>query len=265
MVYYVSAAGQVMMQGPTGIMIPLGIELFLPLTTALMFYNYISLSIIFFVAAMSGSRSETRFCIVIPIIAGLLTWIGWLNAPDPTQAWAITIIAGLLGVAIYMNEMNHEKYGISGGGSKLLNIVFFLIIFQACIGLINGFDLFPIGQSQPSPDMCNVGYECDAYRNIDLSASVGQFTQSTGVLDDVVTTLTQLPVVIWQALVFLVKIAASVLLFSVVLNGTMNGIFPGIAANGYYVAFMVFMQIIIWAIYVMAVQSWIRGTGESTI
>ncbi len=254
MVYYVSAAGQVLMQGPTGIMIPLGIEQFLDLNTALMLYNYLSLGLIFFVAAMSGNRSESRFCVIIPIIAGVLTWIGWLNAPDPMQAWAITIIAGLLGIAIYMNEMNHEKYGISGGGSKLLNV-----------GLVNGFDLFPIGQTQPTPNVCNVGYECDAYHNIDLTASTAQFTQSTGMLEDIVTTIAQLPVVIWQTLVFLVKIAGSVLLFSVVLNGTMNGIFPGIAANGYYLAFLAVMQVVIWAIYILGIQSWIRGTGESTI
>ena len=265
MVYYVEAAGQVMMHGPTGIMVPLGIENYFDLTTSLMFYNYIALGIIFFIAAMSGSRSESRFCILIPVFSGLMTWIGWLNSPDPAQTWAVTIIAGILGIMIYMNDMNHEKYGIAGPGSKLLNVAIYLILFQAAIGLIAGFGIFPGGSIVPKTDICNVGFECNQYRNIDLEASVAQINDSSGVLDDIISTVAQLPIVVWQALVFLVKIAGSVLLFSVTLTGLMDGLVPGIADNTLYLIFVAFMQIAIWAIYMLAVVNWPSGSAERTI
>ena len=265
MVYYVEAAGQVMMHGPTGIMVPLGIENYFDLTTSLMFYNYIALGIIFFIAAMSGSRSESRFCILIPVFSGLMTWIGWLNSPDPAQTWAVTIIAGILGIMIYMNDMNHEKYGIGGPGSKLLNVAIYLILFQASIGLIAGFGIFPGGSNIPSIDICNVGFECNQYRNIDLEASVAQINDSSGILDDIVSTVAQLPVVIWQSLVFLAKIAVSITFFSITLSGVMNTLYPGIVDNSTYLLFIAFLQLSIWAIYVLAIINWPSGSAERTI
>lgn len=265
MVYYVSAAASVMMKGPTGILIPLGIEQFLPIETALIMYNFISLGFIFFIAAMSGSRSESRFCVVVPIITGMFMYIGWLNAPNPAKAWAITIIAGLLGVAIYMNEMNHEKYGIGGPGSKLMNLVFFLIIFQAAFGLISNYNLIEMENTQPIPDVCNVGYNCDEYRNIDLSNSVTQYNESTGILSSVFNALTQLPTVVLQIIIFMINILAFVTFFPFMVGATLNGIFPGISTNVYYLAFAGVMNLAIWAIYVKGIGDYIRGTGDSSL
>jgi len=256
MVYYVTAAGSVIMNGPTGIMVSLAIENFVSLQTAYMLYNYISLGIIFFLAAMSGSRSEARFAVVIPIFAGIFTWIGWLHAPNPVQTWAIMIITGLLGVAIYMNEANREKYGVGGPGSKLLNLVFFIILFQACIGLIQGFNLFPVGNSQPNPNSCTVGMSCDAYGNIQLSQSVTTIQSTGGLFQDVVSAVAALPAIAFSILKFIIQIVGAILLFSVVVNNTMNGIFPGIATNTSYLAFLVVMQIGIWAIYGITFFNW---------
>jgi hypothetical protein len=256
MVYYATAAGAVIMNGPTGIMIPLGIENFMPLATAYMLYNYIALGILFFIAAMAGARNEARFAVVIPIFAGIFTWVGWLHAPNPAQTWAVMIICGLLGVAMYMNEQNRERYGIGGPGSKLLNLVFFIILFEACIGLIQGFNLFPVGNTQPTPNSCTVGMSCDAYGNIQLSQSVTSIQSTGGLFQDVVSAVAALPAIAFSILKFIIQIVGAVLLFSVVVNSTMNGIFPGIAENGMYLAFLVVMQVVIWAIYGLTFFNW---------
>lgn len=269
MSYFVTAAGSVLMSGPTGIMVPLMIETVPGLTLAqiYMYYNYIAVCLMVFVAAMAGSRSESRYLIVVPILGGIFTWFGWVHAPDQAKWVVMLIIAGLLGIFSYINDVNHEKYGISGPGSKLLNLVFFIILFQVAVGCINGFDLFPAGNPQPTPNTCTVGYQCDAYGNINLESSVGSLNNSGGIMQDVLSIVSNLGTLAVTMLKFIVTILTSVALFSVVLNASLNGAFPGIAANTYYLLFLALVQVGIWAVYALTLFTWYYKPmpGEGTL
>jgi hypothetical protein len=249
MVYYAAAAASVIMGGPTGILVSLGIETFITdINTVYVLYNYLAVGLLLFIASMSGSRGEAKYCIIVPIFAGIFILFGWLRGPDPIQTWAMTIICGLLGVMIYMNETNHERYGTAGPGSKLINIVFYIILFQACIGLVNGFNLFPIGPTQATPNMCNInGMPCNSLHNIDITQSVNSMTGTGGLLDDVAALITVLGQMAVATFRLLINIAASILLFAVVINATVNGIFPGIISNPMYMGFLVVLQIANWA------------------
>ena len=267
--YFLTQAGALAMNGPTGIMVSLGIEYIagITLATVYMLYNYISVCIMFFIAAMSGARSESRFLIILPILGGILFWFGWIHSPDQTTFVTFLVLAGLLGVFSYMNDVNHEKYGIAGPGSKLLNIVFFIIVFQAAVGVIGGFNIFPAGNAQPSPNACTVGYQCDSYGNIALEESVGTVAETGGLFQSVVAILSTLPLLAIGILKMIITILSSVLLFAVVLNSTLNGIFPGIVASPVYVGFLALMQVGIWGIYLLTIFTWYYKPmpGEGTI
>ena len=249
---YLEVAAGVLMNGPSPFLISLGIENFVDLTTAYMLYNYVSIAILFFIAAAAGARSEARYCVVLPIFAGIFTWFGWLNAPDPTKAWAITIITGILGVAIYMNETNREKYGVGGPGSKIMNISFFIILLQICIGLVNGVNLFAIGPTATTPtNMCVVGNSswgatCGANGYVDLTASVGSVSQSGGLLASAISVAALLPMIAISVLQLVVSVVIAIVAFPVVLNGMISSIpgWSGLVTNSYYLIFLAVLEVV---------------------
>lgn len=267
---FATAAGSVIMSGPTGIMVPLGIENIPNITLAevYMLYNYIAVCLMVLIAAFSGARSESRFLIVLPIVGGILFWFGWIHAASQTTFMAFLVLAGLLGVFSYMNDVNHEKHGIGGPGSKLLNIVFFIIIFQAAVGCVNSFDLFGADTAaQPRPNACEVGYTCDTYGNIQLTESIGDLQSSGGLFESILSLVSALPLLALMFLKLMVNIITSITLFSVVLNASLSAVFPGIASNGIYVAFLALMQVGIWGLYAMTLFTWYYKPmpGEGTI
>jgi hypothetical protein len=247
---YLEAAGSILMNGPNPFMVSLGIENYVDLTTAYMLYNYVAVGVLFFIAAAAGARSEARYCVVIPIFAGIFTWIGWLNAPDPMKAWAITIITGILGIAIYMNETNREKYGAGGPGNKLLNIAYFIILLQICIGLVNGFNLFAVGPTTPtSVNMCTVGNstwgaQCGANGYVSLTQSVASVSQSGGLLQSAVSAASVLVTIGISILQVLVSVVISIVAFPVVLNSMISNIpgWSGIVTNSYYLLFLATLE-----------------------
>lgn len=241
--YYLTSAGSVLMGGPSPFMVSLGIENVVPLSTAYMLYNYIALALLLVFAAYTGPRGEARMCVVLPIIAGILAWFGWLHAPNPAQTYAVIIISGILGVAIYMNETNREKYGTAGPGNKLMNIVYFLILFQVATGLVTGMNLFSLGPTQQNTNMCVVGNttwgaQCDAMGNVQLKESVASTAGAGGFLAPV-SALASLVVGIGMALLgMFVTVAMAIVAFPVVLNGVIAPIFPGITTNAVYLVFL---------------------------
>lgn len=273
MTYYVEVAASLLMNGPTGILVSLGIENIpgVSLAVAYMYYNYIAVCLTFFIAAMAGPRSESRFCILVPIIAGILFGFGWIhtaNAASQIQFFALLVIMGIFGIMSYMNDVNHEKHGIGGPGSKLLNLVFFIIIFQVAVGTMNGFSLFePAGVSQASPNGCAVGYTCDQYGNIQLSESIANLNSSGGLFTDIISLVATLPLIAVALLKFVVTILTSVTLFSVVLNASIAGLYPGITSNTAYIAFLALVQVGIWAIYALTLFTYYYKPmpGEGTI
>ena len=152
MIENIVVSGAVIMKGPAGVLIPLGIELFVSGAATTYLYNLLAVSIILFIAAMSGPRSEAAFCIVIPIFEGIMELFGWLRmatSAGQTGLVALTVIMGIFGVFMYMSDQNKQLYGTYGPGSKLFNVAFFLLFFSAALTLANGFSIFPIGATQP--------------------------------------------------------------------------------------------------------------------
>lgn len=273
MTYFVEVAGSVLMNGPTGFLVSLGIESIpgVPLAAAYMYYNYIAVCLTFFIAAMAGPRSESRFCILVPILAGIFFEFGWIhtaNTATQLQFLVMLVIMAVFGVFSYMNDVNHEKHGIGGPGSKLLNIVFFIVLFQVALGTINGFDLFTqAGISQPSPNGCAVGYTCNQYGNIELTQSVGNLNASGGLLTDIISLVATLPLIAVAMLKFMINILTSVTLFSVVLNASIAGIYPNIVTSSSYIAFLALVQVGIWAVYALTLFTYYYKPmpGEGTI
>ena len=256
---YTTMANSIMFKTPLGLLLPLGIENWVPAADAVMYYNYIAISLIFFIAAGAGSSNESRFTVFVPIFAALMVFIGWLQAPDPTNYWGMIIGCILLGALMYLNDMNHEKYGLPGPGSKLLTVVFMIIVFEASVTLMStqGLNLFPElgnGGLQQQSLTCNgYGYQCDANGNMMLAASVSSVSNVGGANIDLASIGSWLLQAGIGAFVFLIKIVAAVLLFSVVLYAA----YPALAASSQAVLFLVVMQVVIWAIYSVAIFNWL--------
>jgi hypothetical protein len=253
---YTTMANLITFKTPLGLLIPLGIENFVPTADAIMYYNYIAVGAILLVASFAGQANESRFAFFVPVFAALMVFIGWLQAPDPTTQWGMIIGCIFLGALMYMNDMNHEKYGLPGPGSKLLTVVFMIIVFQASVTLVstNGMNLMPeIGNSGMSQSslLCGdqttggYGYQCDANGNMMFDSSVKSISNIGGSgLDIVSIGLWALQAMV-GAIIFLLKIVAAVLVFSVVLYAA----YPALAASPQAVLLLGFMQLIIWGIY----------------
>jgi hypothetical protein len=255
---YLTQTNVITFTNALGLMIPLGLENYVPVADAIMYYNYIAVFAIMLIAAFAGQTNESRFTFFVPIFAGLMVFIGWLHAPDPVSYYGMIIGCILLGALMYINDMNHEKYGLPGPGTKLLTIVFMIIVFEASVTLMStsGLNIFPeignSGQSQQTLTCNGYGYSCDANGNIMLGASVQTINNQGG------TGLDVLSIGLWaiQAMIsvitFLIKIVAAILLFSVVLVAA----YPALGASPQAMLFLGIMQLVIWAIYAVAFFNW---------
>lgn len=255
---YVTQTNVITFTNALGLMIPLGLENYVPVADAIMYYNYIAVFAIMLIAAFAGQTNESRFTFFVPIFAGLMVFIGWLHAPDPISYYGMIIGCILLGALMYINDMNHEKYGLPGPGTKLLTIVFMIIVFEASVTLMStsGLNIFPevgnSGQSQQTLTCNGYGYSCDANGNIMLGASVQTINNQGGTGLDVVSIGMWAIQAMISVLTFLVKIVAAILLFSVVLVAA----YPALGASPQAMLFLGIMQLVIWAIYAVAFFNW---------
>lgn len=255
---YTTMSSAMMFKTTAGLLLPLGIENWLTASETIMYYNYIAIALILVVAAFAGQSNESRFTLFVPIFTALMVFVGWLQAPDPTTYWGMIVGCILLGALMYVNDMNHEKYGLSGPGSKLITIAFMIIAFEASVTLMStqGFNIFPelgnSGMQQQSLTCNGYGYQCDASGNIMLSASVNGISNAGGANLDIVS------IGVWAlyaaigVILFLIKIVAAVLLFSVVLVAA----YPALGASPQALLILGVMQLVIWAIYSVAFYNW---------
>lgn len=256
---YVTQANVITFTNPLGLLIPLGIENYVSVADAIMYYNYIAVGLVMTVAAFAGQTNESRFAFFIPVFAGLMVFIGWLHAPDQVTYMGMIIGCILLGALMYINDMNHEKYGLPGPGTKLLTIVMMIIVFEASVTLMStsGLNIFPelgadSGLHQQNLTCNGYGYSCDANGNIMLAASIATVNNQGGSNLDVVSIATWAVQAMIAVLQFLIKVVAAVLLFSVVLVAA----YPALAGSPQAMLFLGIMQLVIWAIYVVAFFNW---------
>ncbi len=254
---YLEAANSIMFKSPLGMLIPLGIENFVSATDAIMYYNYISMALLLIIAAFSGQSNESRFMVAIPLFAALEVFIGWLQAPDPTAYWGMIVGCLLLASLMYMNDMNHEKYGLPGPGTKVLTIAIMIIVFEASVVLMSdaAFNPFPeVGgmNSQKSLTCDGYGYSCDSNGNIDLRSSVTTVNTVGGTGVDAISVITWAAGVAIAMIKFIILVVGAVLLFS----GVMVATYPALAASPFALLILGIMQIVIWVIYMMAFFNW---------
>lgn len=268
--YHTLVAGSVVTKGLLGILVSLGLEYWVTATQAMYLYNLISVSFILVIAAMSGPRSEAAFCILVPIMAGMFMGFGWLKLAtvSATNALFILIVCmALFGIFIYMNEQNREKYGVIGPGSKMFNLAFYLVLFSIALTVVSGFNVVPMKSTQPISGTCQVGFTCDQFGNIDFTTTSNALKSSTtGGLLGVASMAWWNAEMIYNAVILLINIIVGIFAFALVLNQTMNGIFPGISSAGAYVALMVGMQVVIWAIYILGLHDYVtKASAGSTL
>jgi hypothetical protein len=264
---YVTQTNSVMTHSPLGMLIPLGIENVVPAADAIMYYNYISIFLIVVLAAFSGMSNESRFLIMVPYLAAGLVFVGWLQAQNASSYWGSVIGCCLLGTLLYVNDMNREKNGITGQGTKVVTLAIMIIVFEASVVLMANPTFSPFGAiennavGQKSLTCGGYGYSCDSNGNIDLSASVSSVTSSGGTNLDVVSILSWGSQMIVGMIKFIILVLAAVFLFSAVLLAA----YPVLAASPQALLILGVMQIIIWAIYMIAWFNWTFKPNMETV
>ena len=235
-----TASRTVTANGPTGILIPLGFENYVPLTTAFIYYNWISLACLGILAAVASIRTMRFIIILLPITAAMLAFFGWFSDHTSTggQAalWAKIIFLGFFGVIVYMKEQNRVSYGTGGPGLTLMNIVLFMILLQASIGLVNGFNLFPDGNMAQTPE---------AYQNVNLGTQITGINEGGGLFGDIVAMGNVLFTMGVAALKGLISIVVSIVFFSAVVYSS----FPILQNNSMVIPLLAGLQVVIWALY----------------
>lgn len=258
----------VIVKGASGILVPLGIENWVTASQAKYCYNLISVCILFFIAAFSSPRKESTFCVLIPITAGILLLFGWIQLATAaaTQGFMFTtVVLGLLGVIIYMNDKNTETHGTIGPGNKLVTVALFIAFFSVGLTLASGFNLFPVGLPQPTAGTCVSGMSCDAFNNVDFQTMSGTLSRNGGLGGDIVSSLAALPGASLTALMMVLNIVVGVFVLPVVLNGIMEGIWPGISSYPQYMLFLGALEVAVLIIYIVGIYELISGRQGGTI
>jgi hypothetical protein len=210
------------------------------LTKALFYYNWISLGFLFLIGAMSSKRMTRFFAILIPIFAAMFVWMGWMNAPNPTMTWGVILMCGLMAVVTYMKGSLKENYGGGGPGSLIINIVFYLIILQTCVGIINATQVWETNFA-PTPENQQFA------PNADLTQSINTATNTGGWLSVIASSATTLTDMALGGIKLLISIIISIAAFSI----TINSIFPFFAENPLGLLMLGAIQLGIWFVYAL--------------
>ena len=226
-------------KGPLGLLVPLGIEQVPGLTAsqAVWFYNIISIGILFLMGACASERNLRHFSILLPLLAAMLVFFGWLQAPNAITTWSIILGCGFLGGLIYMKESLRENWGIGGPGSTLLNIAVFLIIFQCIVGVVNSPTVGLFTQ--------NVAPTPTEYQSIDLKAQVNELSNTGGLMQDLLSYGSLFVTMAIGAIKALISIIQAILLFS----STVMQAFPIFTDSPFVVALLVAFQIGEWILF----------------
>lgn len=165
-----------------GLKVPLGFEQVAPLNWAIVFYNALAIGFIIFIAGFA-SRWSVRYSLMSIVGFGaIFWWFGWMgmynaatNAVDEIRPLNLLILATILGAAIYLKEANKESSGASGsGGLTILNILYWFILLQTAIGIVNITGIF-----QNNAAVTPQAYQ---YNNENLQAQVTQTNNPGGIL-----------------------------------------------------------------------------------
>jgi len=225
-------------------LIDLGIDNLVTSATANMYYNFIAISLLFLIAALSSSRNSRFFAILLPALGAMMVWFGWLTGSNPVHTWGIITLCAIFGAAFYMKDSLRERFGSGGSGSLIMNLMIFLILFQTVIGVINITGVWGTDNTIPTPK----DYQ---YQNVELSTTVTTTASSGGLFADITSAAKLLGDLMVTGLRMLFELLKSIGMFSLVLataypwmvkmsDGSTNLV--GVAALGV-------IQVGIWLIY----------------
>lgn len=261
MVTYTTITNTIMGKSALGLLIDLHIQDFVPANVAIMYYNYIAISLIVMWAGFASASNESRYTFTTPFFAAFLVWIGWLNAGlDAASYWGIILFCLFLGAIMYINDMNHEKYGTAGPGDKLIALSFMIMCFTASFGFVSSSQLGLFnGQASGTSQnvMCGTAYSCDANGNVDLAVSVTSVKSSGGLWESILDDISILTAIALSILKLVVVVIGSVLFFSVVVLAA----YPELATSAQVVAFLAVLNLVIWAIYLSTFFRWFYKPG----
>jgi hypothetical protein len=221
------------------------------LTKATLYYNWISIAFIFLIGAMSSKRMTRFFAILVPVFAALFVWLGWMHAPNPIATWGTIVMCGIIGVVTYMKGSLRENYGSGGVGNTLINIVFYLIILQTCVGMVNSTAMWNnpntnITQNNYA-DASQFDYQMDA-PNAQLTTSLPSVSKAGGFW----STFSSAGMGIVDAAVgagyMFLSVLVSVGCFAIIINS----IFPFIGQTTQGAFLLIGIQIGIWFLYGLA-------------
>jgi hypothetical protein len=232
-------------KGIDGVMVPLGVP-----PEYLFVYTWISLCILFLIAASASQRNGEFWAILLPLFAAMFVWWGWLAVPAET-GMGIIVMAAILALGVYFKGKQQQSFGIAGPGSPFLNIVFWMIIIQASIGFINGIGVFD--QNMAATPL--------KYQTVDLAATVPAYAQTGGAGADITSTMFFAAQAAYATIMLFWKVIIGIIYF----KGLVLSIAPFIGA---YTAVDLFLNVItvgIDFIIAIAVWTWLfkPPTGEN--
>lgn len=229
---------------PYGLRVPLGWENYLPPTWTFLIYNALSLVILFFITGFSSNRTERFYTILIPAFSGILWWFGWMssyNVATHTVIWAPQLagitFAALLGVGVYLKTANRDRYGTGGPGLTLLNVLYFVILIQTAVGLVNAGSIWNSNAA--------VTPQAYQYNNVDIGQQVSSYNNQGGFMGQIGAIASQLTILAVQAGQTLLMVLASIAFFAPVMLST----FPWIAGSPWAVALLFSVNVILDLIY----------------
>lgn len=232
----IGASRGVTCKGSYGVLVPLGLEQFMPLSTALMFYNWIAIMLLFFAMAMASQRNMRFFVVIVPLMAALFAYFGWLNdSSNPTRMAALIVATGVISAGIYMKDTNKEKWGSGGPGLTLLNFVFIMILLQGCVGLVNTTGIWQENLA-PTPSQ---------YQNVDLETQLNGISNTGGFLEGAISTV----VALLEMGLALLKMIISIIITIVAFSVTLYLVYPFLYGNVIVVAIIGVVQVIVWLLY----------------
>lgn len=237
-----SQGAGVTMKGPNGVLVDMG----LPSTG---WYQWISMCCLFMLASLASQRTKQYWALLIPIFAAIFLWFGWFTGKSTLAG--IVILCAVLGAIIYMKSSLREKFGIGGPGTMLLNIIVYLMILQACVGFINGLEIWSdAGMTNQAVTPTN------AYMNIELT-TISNLQDAAGLTGDIIATAT---IFVDMALTAL-GIFGFMLFSLITIYPTIQLLFPWMLQSAQTIALFALIQIGIWIMYVLFIyQTWYKPT-----
>lgn len=230
-------------------LVSLGIEKIpsVSLTKAVFYYNWISMGILFLIGAMSSKRMTRFFAVLIPIFAGMMIYMGWLISPNPITTWGTVIMCGLIGATTYMKGSLRENFGGGGPGNLIINVVYYIILLQACVGIVNATGMWVHQDQGNVVDATTLPEYMNNAKNAQLDTSITTINDSGGWM----TGLISAAGIVWDMVLSVIKMLFSVLASLILFSYVINSIFPFIGSTPLGVSMLVLLQLGIYLMYVL--------------